>query len=307
MQGKINTSAMPFVPLIWALYAAWLLFHFVDWWARKRKRYQQILSASQGDSWQRRMKRDSRGLVRAIHLMDKGASLFQVDRSYWDKLSRRLSMMGEKMGAKEMVTLTLLRSMMAALPSLALPLIWENGWMALYYPVGAAMIFRFEMKDLDRKYTRWQKELVRDIPEVMDRLRICFAGGRDYLSALRQAQVSAGPAMAGALSQLIEDIQTIGSVGAFRLFSISFDMPAIQKLTSALMLAVESGYMAAEAYFNSIEGELSALRQEAAESLVRTKPEKIYQLYTLLFLLAVAALLLKGWEILGQVGTLFGA
>jgi len=73
------------------------------------------------------------------------------------------------------------------------------------------------------------------------------------------------------------------------------------------MLAVESGYGAAEAYFNSIEGELAALRQEAAESLVHTKPEKVYQLYTLLFCLAVASLLLKGWEILQQVGQLFGA
>ena len=73
------------------------------------------------------------------------------------------------------------------------------------------------------------------------------------------------------------------------------------------MLAVESGYGAAEAYFSSIEGELTALRQEAAESLVKAKPEKVYQLYALLFALAVAALLLKGWEILQQVGMLFSA
>jgi hypothetical protein len=140
----------------------------------------------------------------------------------------------------------------------------------------------------------------------MDLLRICFAGGRDYLSALRQAQASGGEAMAQALGQLINDVQTIGSAGAFRLFAVSFDLPAVQKLASALMLAVESGYGAAEAYFSSIEGELAALRQEAAESLVRTKPEKVYQLYVLLFGLAVASLLLKGWEIFMQVGKLFG-
>jgi hypothetical protein len=111
--------------------------------------------------------------------------------------------------------------------------------------------------------------------------------------------------MGQALSQLLNDIQTIGSAGALRLFAISFDLPAVQKLASALMLAVESGYGAAEAYFSSIEGELTALRQEAAEALVRSKPEKIVQLYGLLFGLAVAALLLKGWEIFQQVGRLF--
>ena len=300
-------NGMTAVPLVWATYASWLVFGLADWWISRRKRVQQILSASKGDGLQERIRKDSRGLVRATWLMDKGASFIHVEKSFWEKLDRRLVMMGEKTGAKETVTLALLRSMLASLPILALPLMWEGWWMALYYPLAVALMFQFEMKELDRKYSRWQKELVRDIPEVMDRLRICFAGGRDYLSALRQAQASAGEAMAGALSQLIEDIQTVGSAGAFRLFSVSFDMPAIQKLTSALMIAVESGYGAAEAYFSSIEGELTALRQEAAESLVRTKPEKIYQLYTLLFGLAVGALLLKGWEILGQVGILFGA
>ena len=216
-------------------------------------------------------------------------------------------LMGERTGAQETVTILLLRSLLVALPALALPLFWRGWWNAGAYPLMAAMLFRQEMKELDSKYARWQKELIRDIPEVIDRLRICFAGGRDYLSALRQAQASGGTAMGQALSQLMNDIQTIGSAAALRLFAISFDMPAIQKLASALTLAVESGYSAAESYFSSIEGELSALRQEAAESLVRTKPEKIYQLYTLLFGLAVAALTLKGWEIFSQVGLLFGA
>jgi hypothetical protein len=158
---------------------------------------------------------------------------------------------------------------------------------------------------VDRRYAEWQGKLAMDIPGVMDRMRICFAGGRDYLSALRQAQSSGGPAMSRALGQLVDDIESIGSAGAFRLFAISFDQPAVQKLASALTLAVESGYGAAEAYFSSIEGELAALRQESAESLVRSKPEKIYKLYALLFGLASAALALKGWEILSMVGRLF--
>ena len=213
--------------------------------------------------------------------------------------------MGEKTGARETVTILLLRSLAVSLPTLSLPLLWGNWWYAALYPFGATVLFRQEMKALDRKYAKWQKELARDIPEVIDRMRICFAGGRDYLSALRQAQSSGGPAMGRALGRLIDDIQTIGSAGAFRLFAVSFDLPAVQKLASALTLAVESGYGAAESYFGSIEGEISALRQEAAESLAQSKPERVYQLYGLLFALAVAALLLKGWEILNQVGRLF--
>ena len=294
-------------PLLWAIYISWLIFAILDWKEERGKPYRQVLYTTGAGGMGKAGLKDRRGLVRAVRMMDRGARFVHIKQSYWDRLDRSLSLMGEKTGARETVTILLLRSMLVALPVLVTPLFWEGWWKAGLYPLAAAILFKQEMRKLERRYSLWQKSLIRDIPEVMDRLRICFAGGRDYLSALRQAQASGGLAMAQALDQLIHDIQTIGSASAFRLFSVSFDMPAIQKLASALMLAVESGYGAAEAYFNSIEGELAALRQEAAESLVHTKPEKVYQLYTLLFCLAVASLLLKGWEILQQVGQLFGA
>ena len=304
--GQAPFAQPPWLPpLLWAVFISWLTFSALDWWKERRKPYRQILIASKGGQATDAGRKDSRGLLRAVRVMDRGARIIRVEQSWWERQDRRLALMGEKTGAKETVTILLLRSLMVAAPALALPLVWGGWWKAGLYPVAAALVFRQEMRGLDKKYAGWQKELVRDIPGVMDRMRICFAGGRDYLSALRQAQASGGPAMGRALSRLIHDIQTIGSAEAFRLFAISFDLPAVQKLASALTLAVESGYGAAEAYFNSIEGELAALRQEAAESLVKSKPEKVYQLYALLFGLAVAALLLKGWEILNQVGKLF--
>ena len=293
-------------PLAWAMYFTWLVFSLLDWLDKKGLPYKQIMYVAKSGAWQDTARRDSRGLVRATRVMEKGARFMRIEQTYWDRLGRRLAMMGEKTGAREMATILLLRSLLVSLPALALPFFWEGWWTVALYPVAAAVLFRLEMRELDRKYDKWQKELVRDIPEVVDRLRICFAGGRDYLSALRQAQASGGAAMAQALSQLIHDIQTVGTTSAFHLFAVSFDMPAIQKLTSALTLAVESGYGAAEAYFSSIEGEITLLRQEAAEALVKSKPEKVYQLYALLFGLAVATLAMKGWEILNQVGRLFG-
>lgn len=292
-------------PLVWSIYGSWLFVEAFEWWQKRREPYKLAGFAARSQGWHEGRAGENRRLKPVISIMDKGAGLIRLEQSYWQQLDRKLELMGEKADAREMLAVLLLKSLMLALPALALPLLWQDWRQALAFPAVLALLFRRELRSLERRYGRWQQELVRDIPEVMDRLRICFAGGRDYVSALRQAQDAGGPAMAQALSQLIHDIQTIGSAGAFRLFAISFDLPPVQKLASALMLAVESGYGAAEAYFGSIEGELTALRQEAAESLIRTKPEKIVQLYGLLFALAVAALLLKGWEILRQVGGLF--
>ncbi|MDR1194184.1 MAG: hypothetical protein LBK98_08500 [Peptococcaceae bacterium] len=303
------TESWRFFPaLLWAVYVSAVLQYLLGQIERWRRPYKQAGVAALGEEgWRRRQERDSRGLRRMMRVMDRGASLIRVEQTYWDRLDRRLGLMGKKAAGRETLALLMLRCLLYALPALSLPVLLGGWWKALFYPVAVAVLFRQEVKSLDRQYGQWQKSLVRDIPEVMDRLRICFASGRDYLSALRQAQSAGGPAMGRVLSQLIHDIQSMGSAAAFRLFSLSFDLPAVQKLASALMLAVESGYGAAEAYFNSIEGELTALRQEAAEALTKSKPEKVYQLYGLLFALAVGALLLKGWEIFQQVGRLFVA
>ena len=304
--SRSSISYMHYLPpLLWAASITMILFGAFDWWSARRRPYRQIRYISKSEGISGAGVKDSRGLSRAVRIMDKGAGFIRVKQSWWERLERRLSLMGEKTNAKEMVTLLLLRSLTASLPALVFPFVLE-GWQYISaYPIAVAFFFRRELRELERRYSKWQNDLAKDIPAVMDRMRICFAGGRDYMSALQRAQASGGPAMRGALGQLIHDIHSIGSAGAFRLFAVSFDLPAIQKLASAMTIAVESGYGAAEAYFNSIEGELAALRQESAESLVRSKPEKIYQLYIILFGLAVAALILKAYEILNQVGRLF--
>ena len=295
-----------FAPLLWAVYVPALAICF--WEAREKRKlpYRQANLAAMSDTaWAKKQERDSRGLRRVMGIMDRGTALIHLEEGFWENLDRRLGLMGEKDTGRERLAKAMLRSVFYAMPALALPLLLGGWWKLVFYPVAVAVLSQQEYLGLERAYARWQKELVRDIPQVMDRLRICFAGGRDYLSALRQARDCGGPAMHQALSRLLEDIQSQGSSAAFRLFSLSFDLPSVQKLASALMLAVESGYGAAETYFNSIEGELVALRQEAAEALIQAKPEKIYRLYALMFALSVGALGLKGWEILQQVGKLF--
>ncbi len=284
-----------------------ILFVLIERWETKRRTLRQILIGSGGDGASKAGGRDSRKLERAARVMDRGARLLRIERSYWDKLDRKLALMGEKADGRETVTLILVRSALVALPALALPFVWGGWWRGVFYPLAAAGLTSMELRALDKKYDQWQKSLEKDIPQVIDRVRICFAGGRNYLSALRQAQAAGGQAISAALGRLINDIQTVGANSAFRLFSESFDLPAIHRLSSALMLAIESGYEAAEAYFVSIDGELTALREEAARTLLRARPEKVYRLYAMLFALAIAALILKGWEILGQVGAMFGA
>jgi hypothetical protein len=88
---------------------------------------------------------------------------------------------------------------------------------------------------------------------------------------------------------------------ALDLFAQSFKMPVVTKFASAVKIAVEYGYEAAENYFRIIETDITEVRRVAIEELTRSKPEKVYQLYLVLFSLAVGSLALKGWEIFSRI------
>jgi pilus assembly protein TadC len=160
-------------------------------------------------------------------------------------------------------------------------------------------------QSLLKRYHAWQKEIQRDIPDLIDKLRISFASGRDYVSALIQVRASSGPKMARAIERLVSDIQSIGVARALDGFAAAFRMPVVNKLASAVRIAVESGYQSAETYFVNIESDLREVRQVAMEELTRSKPEKVYQLYLILSCLAIGTLCLKGWEIFSQITDLF--
>ena len=196
-----------------------------------------------------------------------------LDDGYWQRLDRRLELMGEEADGRLYLTRRLVRCAAVALPVLAFPFLFRELQLLAVYPIFTAVLFRQELKALEKRYQEWQKCLIRDVPEVVDRLRICFAGGRDYLSALEGAAAGT-TALGRALEKLTEDIRTRGSQSALASFSASFDLPATNRLASALALAIESGYEAAEVYLVNIEEELRQLRQEAAEALVKGKPEK---------------------------------
>ncbi len=297
-----------FISFFWALWFTGLL-----WLAQKERRKRRepyrwagyaALSDREGQE-ETLTDLDSRGLRRAMDCLEAGARLINLQKDDWQKLDRRLELMGLPEDSRRYLTEKLIRCAAGALPALTLPVLLDRGWTVFCYPIFTAVLFRRQLTALDRRYRQWQQLLIREVPEVVDRLRICFAGGRDYLSSLEEAAAGAGQAMGQALKGLTEDIRTRGSRAALASFSASFDLPAINRLASALSLAVESGYEEAEVYLINIGEELRTLRQEAAEALIKGRPEKVKQLYLILFALAVGSLLLKGWEIVKQIGGLF--
>lgn len=236
-----------------------------------------------------------------LRIMTKIKNVLDLEHIILSDIRNMLNQMGHNKTAENELAGYVVYSMTSALPVIAVPFITGYcGYIALY-PVAVGIVFYRKYMNLKKQYLRCQTELVKDLPDLIDKLRISFASGRNYIPAFVQAREYCGPGMRNMLDKLVNDLQCMRPAQALDIFADAFKLPFVTKFASAVKIAVEYGNEAAENYFRIIENDILEVRRLAIEELTKTKPEKVYELYLLLVFLAAGALLIKGWEIFSQV------
>lgn len=226
---------------------------------------------------------------------------FDLEELIFRELRNILRVTGSGRSVEKEVAGYVLNGLAGALPLIIVPyLTGFNGYFA-FYPAGAAALIVQQYRKRRKNYGRWQRELVKNLPELIDKLQISFASGRDYLSAFVQTRENSGYAMRVIIDCLVNDFQTMHPGQALDIFAETINIPVVTKFVSAVKISIDHGYEAAKSYFALIENEVAEIRRVAVEELTKAKPEKVYQLYFLLMALAVGSLLIKGWEIFSQI------
>ncbi|HHY05581.1 MAG TPA: hypothetical protein GX532_01165 [Clostridia bacterium] len=220
------------------------------------------------------------------------------------EMCNMLTLMGRKRSAERELAGYIVSGLCFALPMLLVPLVTEFMGYIVIYPIFVGVIIMQRYRELKKDYWKWQTELVRDLPDLIDKLRISFASGRDYIAAFMQVRDNSGMKMRGMIDKLISDLQCMRATQALDLFAQAFQMPLVNRFVSAVKIAIKYGYEAAENYFQTIESDITEIRCVVIEELTKSKPEKIYQLYLLIFALAVSALSVKAWELFSQLSTI---
>ncbi|MCR4443459.1 MAG: hypothetical protein QHH10_14260 [Peptococcaceae bacterium] len=217
------------------------------------------------------------------------------------RMRNMLNLMGSRKKAERELAGYVVYGLTGAIPVLLVPFVTGSSGYLVLYPFFAGVLVCQKYANLKKQYRQWQTEIIKDLPELIDKLRISFASGRDYISAFIQARDTSGPRVRGLIENLLNDLQYMHPAQALNLFAESIKMPAVTRFASAVKIAVEHGYESAENYFRVIEQDLTEMRIASIEELTKSKPEKVYQLYLILFALAAGSLVIKGWEIFDQV------
>lgn len=251
--------------------------------------------------WELERSREPKLVQLIIDWLPRLQEVLDIEQLFLRDLRNMNSLMGIKTRPERELARFFAQGIVGGLPILIVPFITEfYGYLALY-PVAVIFLIMHGYRKHKADYEKWQREIIRDLPDLIDKLRISFASGRDYLSAFIQARDTSGPKMRAMIDKLINDLQCMRPTQALDIFADSFKMPAVTKFTSAVKIALEYGYESAESYFQTIEQDIMEVRRVAIEELTKSKPEKAYQLYMILMALAVGSLILKGWEIFSQV------
>lgn len=245
--------------------------------------------------------KENQATILILDLIFKVQKVLDLDSLLFNDLSNMLDLMGIKTRPEIELAKYIVKGFIGALPVLAVPVLTGFTGYFVLYPIFVIVITYQQYLGLKKKYKQWQIEMTKDIPELIDKLRISFASGRDYISAFNQAKENSGERMKNIIDKLINDFQFMRHTQALDLFAQSFKMPVVTKFSSAVKIAIEHGYEAAENYFRIIESDITEIRHVAIEELTKSKPEKVYQLYLILLFLAIGSLAIKGWEIFSQV------
>lgn len=244
--------------------------------------------------------RENPAVRTTMTLLNKVSVVVDLNTLILNNMRNMYNLMGQKKRAERELALFIVYGFAGALPLFLVPLITDFWGYVIIYPIAAGILTYQQYLNLQKEYRKWQREIIKDLPELIDKLRISFASGRDYISTFAQARENSGPKMRAIIDKLINDLQCMRPSQALDLFADSFRMPVVNKFASAVKIAIEYGYAQAENYFKIIENDIIEVRKAAIEELTRSKPEKVKELYIIIITLAVGTLLLKGWEIFTQ-------
>lgn len=297
MLTNIWAVVMPF--LVAGLISKQLYQYFFRY-NNNKKHIQRALEVVMSERERERSK-ENKATLYIMDVLPKIQNFLDVERLVLADMKSMLALMGIKSKAERELAFYIVKGSIGAAPILAVPLITGfAGYFALYPGFVGILIFQ-QYNALKKNYRKWQLEVTKDLPELIDKLRISFASGRDYISAFNQVKENSGPRMRSIIEKLINDLQCMRPAQALDFFAESFKMPVVTKFASAVKISIEYGYETAENYFKIIETDITEVRRVAIEELTKSKPEKVYQLYLVIIFISIGSLLLKGWEIFGQV------
>ena len=138
---------------------------------------------------------------------------------YGVNLKRMLAMMGNTKGLELVLAEQITKAGLFAGCMLVVPFLTGSKVYFLLVPVAFIVLMLIQNREIYRKYKKWQNEIIKDIPLLIDKIQISMEAGKPLLHALQQVYKSASPRLRIMLERLLLDMQIMKQTEAIDKFA----------------------------------------------------------------------------------------
>lgn len=205
-------------------------------------------------------------------------------------LKRTLAMMGNTQSFEQVLAEQITKAGIFAGAMIAVPFLTGSKVYFFLVPVAFIVLMIIQNRDIYHTYKKWQNELIKDIPLLIDKIQISLEAGKPIIHALQQVYKTASPRLAVMLERLLLDMQMMKQTEAIDKFARATGIPEMINFSAAVKIAIENGYEKSKNNFEVLKQDIRKLRVISLNELTRNKPQSLRKLQILMAINAAIAM-----------------
>ena len=207
-----------------------------------------------------------------------------------NSIKRILAMMGSNKSFAQVIAEQIVKASIFAACMLALPVMTGFRGYIILVPVAFVALMIIQNREIYVNYRKWQNELIKDLPLLIDKIQISLEAGKPIMHALQQVYKTASPRLSTMLERLILDMQIMKQTVAMDRFARATGIPEMINFSAAVKIAIENGYDKSRSNFEILKEDIRKLRVISLNELTRSKPVNLRRLQLLMALNAAIAM-----------------
>jgi Flp pilus assembly protein TadB len=210
-----------------------------------------------------------------------------IDRIAGERLRKMYNGLNKKENFAVYLSKTFFKVLAVSCLPIFMYMLVPNKIFLIMVPLGVVLFFMAYIYKIKEEYQKRQNILLRDLPELIDKMTSALAAGRPLERIFEDFSDHCSPILSRMLMNLVANLNTMPMRNALRIFAMEVDYDEMYDFISVVNVIVEKGYHEAESNLQSIKDDLDVLRKKALEEKTKGDPAKFNMVFMVMLTIAL--------------------
>lgn len=180
----------------------------------------------------------------------------------------------------------------------------ENSLFYLGIPLLGGVFFMLGLREIEVKYRKRQRLLVRDLPNLIDKMISGLEVGTPLTEVFRVVSTQSSPLLAKLLKEMITNCNRMSISAALTIFAAKVNIPVMYDFVRTAQIISDKGFYEAKNELVRIKERMRNLRKQSLQELTSSNPEKMNKFYILMIAHAFVFIFMGFIKVFGLIGQL---